>query len=211
MSVRKNKCGKKHINNHAQIVYYYDNEVLNSNFEAKSSIIGCLRRHERALFQSFMTFKSRSCSSRRQRVPYSIKTHLHKWTTTHSNHNQSTILEIGIVNSVTNPFIVSKGTKYQQIAEQESQVYYASRDLLLEIANVRKRAFSTYYISLEQVEAARVNLIENQTELPADTRIYPFRGPQVRRYGILSAVKNKAADKNTSVIANQNLGQNLQR
>ncbi|KAA6377345.1 MAG: hypothetical protein EZS28_027130 [Streblomastix strix] len=208
---RKHRRGNKHKNNHAQTLFQYDNEVPDSHFGARSSQMGYLGPPWRAPDQSYMTLRSRSPTSRRLRVTYPTLTNSHKQTTPHPNYNQSSILDVDLVVPIIKSHTIPKGTQLQHSAEEAAQVQHASGDTSLVIGNVIQRASSTHRTGLREVEIADVKVKDNQTAPPTNTRRYLLRGPQVGKEGSTAPVRSKDTCTNTSVVANQNVGQNQHR
>ncbi|KAA6400293.1 MAG: hypothetical protein EZS28_004180 [Streblomastix strix] len=169
------------------------------------------KSHWMATDQSNRKLRSRLPTSKRQRIAPLTQTNPHSQTTPYPNQNQSSILNVDLMRIISNPFSVPNGIQHQQIVGKAAKVYHAPRVTFSTNGNVRKLESSTNSIVSGQVGVAKTKPTNIQTALSTQLQRNPIRELKVEKKESMTPVRGVATSTNTSVIANQNQSEDLQR
>ncbi|KAA6359176.1 MAG: hypothetical protein EZS28_045297 [Streblomastix strix] len=202
---------KKQRNIQAQTQFYYNNQKFNSRLGPLFSQMNYPRPPGKASDQSYTKIRSRQPTSRKQKIVSLTQTTPQSQTTPYPNQNQSSILNVDLMEIISNPFSVPKGIQHQQIEEEEAYVHHAPRETFPKKGNVRKVISSTDSIVSGQVGVAGTKQTNMQTASSTQFQTDPFREPKIEKKGGSTPVRSKAISTNTSIVANQNQSEDQQR
>ncbi|KAA6403396.1 MAG: hypothetical protein EZS28_001078 [Streblomastix strix] len=154
---------KKQRNYQGQTQWYYNNQVLDSHLGLLFSQMNYPAPPGRTPDQSSTKMRSRHPTSRRQRIVSLTQTTPQSQTTPYPNQNQSTILNVDLMEIISNPFSVPKGMQHQQIAGEAAQVFHAPGETFSTNGSVRRAASSTDSLASGYVGVAGTKPMNIQT------------------------------------------------